>query len=89
MGGFWTLGAKALGWKESGEPLGGNSLGTCNQIFGLGPRSCVEGPLHPYPSPQSCSSLLCPPQCLPYGKQSKLQLQIAAQKMCGFQLSLS
>ena len=89
VGEFGMLGAKALGWEELGASLDGNSWGTSNQIFRLGLRTCVQGRLQPDPSPQSCSSLLCPPLCLPYGKQRKLQLRIAVGERCGFQLRLS
>lgn len=36
----------------------------------------------------SCSFLLCPPLCLPYGKRRKLQLRISVGERCAFQLRL-
>lgn len=89
VGEFGTPGVKPLEWEEFGESLDGNSQGTSNQIFRLGPRTCVQGLLRPDTSAQSCSSLLCPPPRLPYGKQRKLQLRIAAGERRGVQLSLS
>lgn len=68
---WWQPGEAMLG--SCGESPDGSSWGTSNQIFRLGPRTRVQGLLHPDPSPHSCFSLLCPPR-------GKLQLRIAVGK---------
>lgn len=82
---MWELGMlsdKALGWEELEKSTGWQLLRHFQpdlQIWGQG-AVCQDC--------WSCSFLLCPPLCLPYGKRRKLQLRISVGERCAFQLRL-